>query len=146
MDYYCDVCPKYIKPNSKYSHLKSKSHQEFDKYKRINLYHKDIEPNDVDKAFYLYIIEHNKKFDYYLVKCEYKLVFDGYQYYPHVTSKLSDKKTMISWKTFLMKVLDDFKDKGYTFNHIAEMDIITIANKTDMPYDFYTKHIMCALE
>ena len=53
---------------------------------------------------------------------------------------------MVSWKNFLMTVTDDFKDKGYTFIHIAEMHIITIANKMDMSYDFYIKHNMYALE
>ena len=31
MRYYCDVCPRDIKEESKYSHLKSKSHKEFEK-------------------------------------------------------------------------------------------------------------------
>ena len=61
-------------------------------------------------------------------------------------SDVSDNKTMISRKKFLAKVIDDFKNKGYTFNLIAEMHIITKANKMDMSYDFYIKHIMCALE
>ena len=85
MDYYCDVCPKYIKLNSNYSRFKSKSYEEFHKCKHTILPHKDIDKNDVDEAFYLYIIEHNKTFDYYLLKCEFKLVFDDYQYHPHVT-------------------------------------------------------------
>ena len=45
-----------------------------------------------------------------------------------------------------MKVIDDFKDRGYSFNHIAEMHTITIANKKVMLYDFYIKHNVCALE
>ena len=53
-----------------------------------------------------------------------------------------DSKRMTFWKHFLMKVINDFKDKGYNFSHIAEMHIITIANKMDMSYDFYIKHIM----
>ena len=36
--------------------------------------------------------EHDKKFEYYLVKCKNKLVFNDCQYYPIVTSKLSDNK------------------------------------------------------
>ena len=40
---------------------------------------------------------------------------------------------------FLQKISEnaiaDFKNKGFNFNHIAEMNIITIANKTDMSYD-----------
>ena len=31
MRYYCDICLKDIKKNSKNSHLKSKFHKEFDK-------------------------------------------------------------------------------------------------------------------
>ena len=53
---------------------------------------------------------------------------------------------MIPWKKILEKVIDDFKDKGYIFNHIAEMHIITIAHKMDMSYDFYIKHNMHAVE
>ena len=34
----------------------------------------------------------------------------------------------------------------YSFNHLAEMQIITIANKLDMSYDFYIKHNMHAVE
>ena len=71
-------------------------------------------------------------------------VFNDYQYCPYVMSNVSAKKTMISWKNFLMNVIDDFKDKDYTFSHIAEKHIITIANKRDMSYNFYIKHNMCA--
>ena len=45
-----------------------------------------------------------------------------------------------------MKVNSDFKDTGYTFNHIAEMKIITKAHKMDMSHDFYIKHDMHAVE
>ena len=140
------MCLKHIKPNSKYSHFKTKSHQEFDKSKHIFLSHKDVDINDVDEAFYLYTIEHNKKFDYYLIKCEFKLVFNVYQYFPYVMFKLSDNKTMIPEKNFLEKVIDHFKNKGYNFNHVAAMHNITIAKKMDTSYDFYIKHNMCALE
>ena len=39
---------------------------------------------------------------------------------------------MCYWYKVLEKVIRDFKDKGYIFNHIAEMNIITIATKLDM--------------
>ena len=110
------------------------------------LSHKNIDINDIDEAFYLHLIEHNKKANFYLVRCEFKSVFNDYQYCPNVMSKLSDNETMIRWKSFLENVIDDFKDKGYTFNHITEMHIITIAHKMDMLYDFYTKHNMHAVE
>ena len=53
---------------------------------------------------------------------------------------------MCYWYKFLENVINDFKNKGYNFNHIAEMIIITVASKQDMSYDFYNKHNMCALE
>ena len=53
---------------------------------------------------------------------------------------------MISWSNFLEKVIDDFKNQGYNFKYIAEMNIITIANKLDMSYDFYIKHNTHAVE
>ena len=52
--------------------------------------------NNVDRAFYAYNIEHNKKFEYYLTKCQFKLVFNDYLFHPYITSKLSDNKTMCS--------------------------------------------------
>ena len=52
---------------------------------------------------------------------------------------------MFSWSNFLEKTIGDFNDKGYNFNHIAEMRIITITNKLDMSYDFCIKHNMCAV-
>ena len=63
MDYYCEVCQKYINHNSKYLHLISKSHEKFNKCKNIILSifkrcRRDIDLSDVDGAFYLYIIEH----------------------------------------------------------------------------------------
>ena len=35
MGYYCNICLRDIKKRSEYSHLKSKSHKEFEKYKHI---------------------------------------------------------------------------------------------------------------
>ena len=80
------------------------------------------------------------------MRCEFKIVFNDYQYCPYVVSKLSDNKTMIPWRNFLEKVIDDFKNEGYTFNHRAEMHIKTIAHKLDMSYDFYIEHNMHAVE
>ena len=53
---------------------------------------------------------------------------------------------MISLSSFLDQVFSDFKDNGNNFNHIAEMNILTIANKMDMSYDFDIKHKMLAVD
>ena len=146
MEYYCQVCLNNIKAKNKYKHFKSKPHQEFDKCKHIILSHKNIDINDVGEAFYLYLIEHNKKCDCYFLRCEFKLVFNDYQYCAYLMSKLSDNKTMTPWKNFLEKVIDDFEDKRYTFNYMAEMHFTTKTHKMDMSYFFYIKHNICASE
>ena len=100
MDYYCEICLEKIKAKNKYKHFKSKSHQEFDKCKHLKISYKDIDINNIDEVFYLYIIEHNKKFDYSIIKYDFKIVFNDYQYQAYVMSTVSDNKRMISWKNF----------------------------------------------
>ena len=52
---------------------------------------------------------------------------------------------MILWSNF-PEMIDDFENKVSIFNHIAEMNIITVANKLDITYDFHIKHNMHAVE
>ena len=80
------------------------------------------------------------------MKCQYILVFNGYQYCPYITSEVSDNETIFSRSNFLENVISDFKYKGYNFNQIAEMNIMTKANELDRSYDFYIRHNMHAVE
>ena len=57
-----------------------------------------------------------------------------------------DNRTCVSWSNYLREAIDKLKEEGYDFNYIAEMDIITIAHKRDMTYDFYLKQNMSAFE
>ena len=54
--------------------------------------------------------------------------------------------TNVSMSNYLKDVISNLKEEGYDFSHIAEMDIITLAHKCDMTYDFYLKHNMSAFE
>ena len=87
-----------------------------------------------------------KKYDYYLIKWEFKIVFNDIQYCPYVMSEICSNKTMCFQYSFLEKVINDLKVEGYNCNHIAEMNITTIVSKRDMSYDFCIKHNLCALE
>ena len=75
MDYDCDVCDKFIKPKSKYKHFKSNKHKESDKCKHMELTIENPDIYNVDEVFYAYIIQHNKQYDHFLIKCHPKLVF-----------------------------------------------------------------------
>ena len=103
MDYYCEVCDKFIKPKSKYKHFISNTHKKFDKCKQLELTIENPDINNVDELFHAYIIQHKKEKDYYLIKCHFKLVFNDNQYSTYVKSNLFDNKTMISWQNFFRK-------------------------------------------
>ena len=57
-----------------------------------------------------------------------------------------DNRTFISWSIYLRDAINNLKEEGYHFDYIAEMDIITLAHKRDMIYDFNMKHNMSAVE
>ena len=45
-------------------------------------------------------MELNKKFDYYIIKCEFKLVFNDYQNCPYVMSNVSVNKNNVFLEEF----------------------------------------------
>ena len=55
-------------------------------------------------------------------------------------------RTFISWSHYLRDAINKLKEEGYHFNYKAEMDIMTLAHKRDITYNFYIKHIMHAVE
>ena len=146
MRYYCETCLRDVKKKSKYSHLKSKSHKEFEKYKHIILSLKNVDIKDVDEILYLYMIDHSKKFNHCLLKGQFKLVFNNNQDCKYILTGMIDNRTCVSWSNYLRETIDKLKEEGYDFNYIAEMDIITLAHKLDMTYDFYLKHNMPAFQ
>ena len=146
MRYYCDICLRDIKKKIQHSHLKSKSHKWFEKYKHIILSLKNVDIKDVDELLYLYVKDHNKKFHQYLLKGQFKLVFNNNQDCKYLITGVINNTTKSSWSNYLREAIDSLKKEGNHFNHIAELDIITLARKRDMTYDFYLKHSMPAFE
>ena len=63
-----------------------------------------------------------------------------------MTLYMINNTTNVSWLIYIREAIDKLKEEGYDFNYIAEMDIITLAHKRDMTYDFYLKHNMSAFE
>ena len=53
---------------------------------------------------------------------------------------------MCFWQGVFRKGINDFKNKKYNFNHVAEIKITTTANNLDMSYDFYFKQNRPAVE
>ena len=95
----------------------------------------NLDIKNIDEAIFEFMIQ-NKKNDSYPVNCEFQKVFNDYQLYSYLTSKLYANKTMCFWQKILVNAIKDFTNEGYNFNHIAKMNIKTIANIFDMTYDF----------
>ena len=140
MRYYCNICLLDIKKKSKYSHLKSKNHKELEKHKHIKLSCKNVDIKDVDEILFLYVKDYNKKYIHYFLKGQFKLVFNN-QDCKYLLTDMIINTTNVSCSNFITEAID-----GCNFSHIAEMDIITLANKRDTTYDFYLKHNMPAFE
>ena len=140
MRYYCNICLGDIKKKSKYSHLKSKCHKEFEKYKHIIISFKNVDIKDVDEILYLYMKDYNKKFTQYFLKVQFKFIFNN-QDCKYLMTDMIHNTTNISCSNYIREAIE-----GYDFSHIAEMNIISLAHKRDMTYDFYLKHNMSAFE
>ena len=53
---------------------------------------------------------------------------------------------MVSWKFFVENVINNFKNEGFDFSHISQMNFIVVCNKMDMTYDYHMKHNMHDVE
>ena len=140
MRYYCNICLGDIKKKSKNSHLKSKCHKEFEKYKHVIISFKNVDIKDVDEILFLYIKDYNKNYTQSFLKSQFKLVFNNQDCKYLVTDMLINT-TNVSWSNYIREAIE-----GCDFSHIAEMDIITLAHKRDMSYDFYLKQNMSAFD
>ena len=146
MDYHCEVCNVCIKRKSKTKHFKSINHKNLDKHEHIKLTIDNPNINNIDEIFYNHIKKYNTMYEYYLIRCEFKLNFNDEEDYGRLSSVLTDNRTLISWKIFIENATDGFKTDGHVFSHISQMNIIIECNKMDMTYDFYIKQNMPAVE
>ena len=140
MRYYCNICLLDIKKKSNISHIKSKAHKEFERYKHIISSFKNVNLKDVDEILFLYVKGYNKKYIQYFLKGQFKLVFNN-QDCKYLMTDMIHNTTNVSWSNYIRETIE-----GCDFSHIAEMDIITLVHKRDMTYDFYLKHNMSAFE
>ena len=140
MRYYCNNCLLDIKKKSKFSHIKSKAHKEFERYKHIISSFKNVNIKDVDEILFSYVKDFNKKCTQYFFKVQFKLVFNN-QDCKYLMIEMIHNTTNFSCSNYIREAIE-----GCDFSHIAEMDIITLAHKRDMTYDYYLKHSMPAIE
>ena len=103
MNTYCSLCDETFKLESKNIHLKSFLYIQNKKSRRINQTIKNLAFFDIDRRFNEYITNHNKKFESYLLKCEFKLDFNNLT--PHTRTDFYHNPTIINLKRYFFKEL-----------------------------------------
>ena len=101
---------------------------------------KNVDIKDVDEILYLFMKDYIKKFTQYLLKGQFKLVFNN-QNCKYLMTDMINNTTNVSWLNYIRETIE-----GCDFSHIAEMDIVSLAHKRDMGYDFYLKQNIPAFE
>ena len=101
----------------------------------------------IDKISNEHITNHNKKYYMFLIKGDFKLIFDYDFLKPiHIQTDFYNNTSPFNLKRYLLFHFDNFIDKGREFSHIDEMNIITVNDKMYMTYDYYIKHPMSTVE
>ena len=117
--------------------------------KYIRTKHTITNPNffDIDIIFNDYITNHNKKNHLFLIKGDYKLIFNNDFSKPiHIETDFFHNTTPINLKTYLLYQIDNFVGNGHIFSHSDGMNISTISDKRYMTYEYYIEHPMQAIE
>ena len=103
----------FIKPKIKSKHFKSKNHIHLDKQKHTQITFDNPNINNIDEIFYSHINEYNNKYEYYLVRCEFKLGLLNTDHYRLASSELTENRTMVSRKIFVENAIINLKNEGF---------------------------------
>ena len=145
MSYYCDTCDKSIKMKSKKKHLVSKSHKCL-YYSIVTKYRiKNPEFFKIEDILNKHIDDYQKNFEYFVIICEWKLVFDNNNIFCEKTKEYYNICPIQNLKVFLREKINYF-EHDYKFSHISEMKITFITNLRCMTYQNYIRQPKSMLE
>ena len=128
----CEICDKSIKIRSKKKHINSQYHKSLTwsiicKYtvKNLSFLHiEDILRNSGD--------DYNKKFDFYLIFCKWKLHFSDTIINVKSHGLYNFHRAGGNLRRNLMSKIEYFESNGHKFSHICEMNIVFITDLTNV--------------
>ena len=94
-----------------------------------------------EKIFNNYITNHNKKFDFYYINCEFEIEINNYL--TNIEINFHHNTDYINIKSYLFFYTESI---GTKFSNINRMIINTISCLCNMNYDYYIKNPMSMLE
>ena len=105
----------------------------------------NVKINEFDKIFNYYIFNHNKKFDFYYIDCEFVILFEN-NYTANIEINYQYNTDYINIKSYLSFYIDSCEINGYTFKNINHMIIKTVSCMCNMSYKYYINQPMSMLE
>ena len=145
-DYFnCKVCDKSFKIKSNKKHINSLNHKSISM--SIICRYRVTSPHflDIENILKDYILDYNKKIEFYLIICKRKLHFSD-------TTVNVESNTWYSvsagyyLKDSVLSKMKYFERQGHKFSHISEMNITFISNLRNMTYEHYLQQPKSMLE
>ena len=95
----------------------------------------------MDELFNGYIANHNKKFELYVVKYHFELIFEK-ESSLHIKSESETNLTKVHLKKFLLLWIDYFSERRYIFSHTFEICRTTVSSIRYITNEFYIEQPM----
>ena len=138
--FHCELCDRSIKVKSKKKHLNSQYHKSLTKSIICKYTLKNPSFLHVEDRLKNFVDDYNKKFEFYLIFCKWKLHFSD-----TITNVKSDRLYNIhraDWnlRRNLMSKIEFFESNGHKFSYISEMNIVFLTDLTNTTYGHYLKN------
>ena len=101
--------------------------------------------DNFDKIKKDFITTHNKKFDFFFIKCELKIEFDN-KFSTIIETNYFNNTDSDKIKNFLLSYIDCFKSRGYIFYNNNRMNVNSISDRCNMTYELYMSQPMSMCE
>ena len=140
MSFYLDIC----NISMKYEYLDSLLENEYDRCVDIEKRIKNPSCFKIDEIFNDYVTNYNKKFDLYIVKCEFEVEFINFTDFKK--TEFFFNTSIFNMKYYLIYYIYHIISRGRNFSYIYKMKIKTISNMNFMNYKYYLKQPMQMIE
>ena len=137
--FHFELFDRSIKNKSKKKHLNSQYHKSFTK--SINCKYTVKNPGflHVEDLFKKIVDDYNKKFEFYLIFCNWKLHFSDTIIGVKSDRLYNNHRAGWNLRRNSMSKIEYFESNGHKFSHISEMNIVFITDLTNTTYDHYLK-------
>ena len=137
MDLVCRVCDRdVIEDKSEYIKYMSTLHTIYDKNIYIAKTINNINLDETDKILDDFVTTYNKKFDFYFLRCNFKLQFDN-DFTGYIDTNYFHNVYITNLKRYLSNFFQYSKSIGYTFTDINQKIINSISDRWNMTYEYY---------